>query len=134
MHTDHGRAHKPSQCGGQCGCVVGWVEDVVVDEQDCVVLQLVDEVELPQQNDVREDDVIEKSAIEWLQEEYHKRGEALPSGIFQEAKQMELKAKENTYTEEQVRKAIEKAIAYYTDDKLHPFLQNKIIQSLKQPK
>ena len=29
-----------------------------------------------------------KSVIEWLQEEYHKRGESLPSGVFQEAKEM----------------------------------------------
>lgn len=33
--------------------------------------------------------MLEQSAIEWLKEQYNMRGETLPSGVFQEAKEME---------------------------------------------
>lgn len=37
------------------------------------------------------------TAVEWLQEQYHLRGEALPSGVFQEAKQMEKRQIQNAF-------------------------------------
>ena len=67
--------------------------------------------------------------------------------LFEQAKQMELKAKENTYTEEQVREAIEKTtnfeigIVAQQEATFAPsfvrgveWFKEKIIQSLKQPK
>ena len=34
-----------------------------------------------------------KTAVEWLKEQYNKRGGALPSGVFQEAREMEKRQK-----------------------------------------
>ena len=79
--------------------------------------------ELPKQNDVREDNV-EKLAEEF-KNQYSKVGvteEEVSAFILGYNK-----AKENTYTEEQVREAIQKARHSYATS-------FDIIQSLKQPK
>ena len=39
------------------------------------------------------------TAVEWLQEQYHLRGEALPSGVFQEAKRMEKQQIHNAFND-----------------------------------
>ena len=39
------------------------------------------------------------SVIEWLQEQYHLRGDSLPSGVFQEAKEMHKQEIIDAYTE-----------------------------------
>ena len=121
------------------------------------IVSLLDEVvELPQQNDVREDDV-EKLAEEFISnvgvftsktsglQTYLK--EDFKEGLIRFHKQMEFKAKENTYTEEQIIDLINKT----TDFEIQIIAQQeaifapsfvrgvewfkeKIIQSLKQPK
>lgn len=102
------------------------------------------EEELLQQNDVREDDV-EKSAIEFLVDELIKLGylhskehgqSPIVNKYIRQAKQMELKAKENTYTKEQLIKAISMAKGEDGNENYDVFqyTTHEIIQSLKQPK
>jgi hypothetical protein len=75
--------------------------------------------ELPKQNDVREDDV-EKLATEWLYNTLidlrliNTDLKTTLKLVLNEAKQMELKAKENTYTEEQVREALDADMVFIT--------------------
>ena len=107
---------------------------------------------LPEDNqvpDVRKmvEDDVEKLATEWLEKNFYTYAESRGldndqwlieeedlDKLFEQAKQMELKAKENTYTEEQVREALK----YWSDllDMDYPKREqiNKILQSLKQPK
>ena len=39
----------------------------------------------------------QQTAVEWLKEQYNKRGGTLPSGVFQEAKEMERQQKFNEF-------------------------------------
>ena len=104
--------------------------------------------EFPKQSDVREviEDDVEKSAVEWIEYELGRRQgiiDSEPDGmvkesmyanlflnLFSEAKEMELKAKETLYTEEQVREAIE----YCKSNRAFDYNSDEIIQSIKQPK
>ena len=106
------------------------------------ICSLLDEVvDVPQQNnDVREDDV-EQSAVSFLGEKlkgyilcFNGEHQDYFNKTVKEAKEMELKAKENTYTEEQVREAIDMARMEngrgyyydYTEDEIVELLKNKI--------
>jgi len=40
---------------------------------------------------------MEKTAVEWLKQQYIERGETLPSGVFQEALEMEKEQMKNMY-------------------------------------
>ena len=101
------------------------------------------------QNDVREDDVEKLSLVDFLEQELLKnenirwRGTNIQE-IIQQAKQMELRAKENTYTEEQVVIADEKIYEVGHSHSNYHIESNAFImgakwykqqiQSLKQPK
>ena len=93
-------------------------------------------------NDVREDDV-EKLAVEFLVDELIKLGylhskehgqSPIVNKYIRQAKQMELKAKENTYTEEQVRKAMRFSYSSGIIEVDYDEMFESFIKSLKQPK
>ena len=97
-------------------------------------------VDVTKQNDVREDDV-EKLAEEYAFKTYHELEDAkwfTPLNLGFRAGYN--KAKENTYTEEQVREAIEMAREtkdpYFTEGykRITKYTNSEIIQSLKQSK
>lgn len=56
------------------------------------IVKLLDEAKEINKHNISSDvqNSVQRTVVEWLQEQYHLRGESLPSGIFQEAKEMEL--------------------------------------------
>ena len=107
--------------------------------------------EKPNMCDVREDDVEKLEENYWKElenrREVAKNFKGQVAGrhpdMFGHSEMMHMlrgylegynKAKENTYTEEQVREAINLATTSKYDYKLHFYNADEIIQSLKQPK
>ena len=81
-----------------------------------------------------EDDVEKLAAIKFLENQYNENGK-LTAVDFYQAKQMELKAKETLYTEEQMMEALKLSKKIRDDESSDLFYTDyEIIQSLKQLK